>query len=83
MRFELGEVLKDKVTGFQGVALARTEYFTDCTHYGLCSQELKEGKPMGWEWIDETRLVKVKSTKKIVREPRTSTSGIFPSPPQQ
>jgi len=64
MKFELGEVLKDKITGFQGVAMARTEYFTDCIHYGLCSQELKDGKPIDWEWIDETRLVQVKVKQK-------------------
>ena len=80
--FELGEVLKDKVTGFKGVVMGRTEYFTDCTHYGLQSQELKDGKPLGWEWFDETRLERVKGAKKITKEHRKPTSGPFPNAPQ-
>lgn len=81
-KFELGEVLKDNVTGFKGVALARTEYFTDCNHYGLCSQTLKDGKPIEWEWLDETRLIKVKGSKKIIKEVRKPRSGMFPNAPQ-
>jgi len=85
MRFELGEILIDKVTGFKGVAMGRTEYFTDCTHYGLQSQELKDGKPVEWQWFDETRLVKVAGAR-IIKEPRENdvgTSGEFPNAPQQ
>jgi len=86
MKFELGEVLKDKITGFQGVATARTEYFTDCEHYGLASQSLgQDGKPIDWEWFDETRLVKVKGKKRVMKESRTPskpTSGPYPDAPQ-
>lgn len=83
-KFELGEILKDKITGFKGVVMGRTEYFTDCDHYGLCSQELKDGKPIDWEWFDDTRLVKV-GGKKIEKEPREKkrTSGPFPAAPQR
>lgn len=82
MKFGLGEVLKDKVTGFEGVVLGRTEYFTGCDHYGLCSQELKDGKPIGWEWLDEIRLIKVRGAKKITQELRGEkrTSGPEPIP---
>lgn len=82
MKFELGEVLKDKVTGFQGVVMARTEYFTDCIHYGLCSQTLKDGKPIDWEWLDETRLIQVAGAERIVKESRKSTSGSYSNAPQ-
>lgn len=82
MKFEMGEVLKDKVTGFQGVVMARTEYFTDCTHYGLCSQTLKDGKPIDWEWLDETRLIQVAGAERIVKESRKSTSGLYSNAPQ-
>jgi len=78
----LGEILKDKVTGFQGVAMCRTEYFTDCTHYGLCSQTLKDGKPLNWEYFDETRLVRIEGIPKIEKESRGPTSGMFSNPPQ-
>ncbi len=81
-KFELGEVLKDKITGFEGVAMARSEYFTDCIHYGLCSTSLKDGKPMEWEYFDETRLVHVLGKEKMEKEPRNPTSGVYPNPPQ-
>lgn len=82
MKFELGETLRDKITFFQGVALARTEYFTGCDHYGLCSRELKDNVPMDWQWFDETRLVRVESAAKIEREERKPTSGPQPHAPQ-
>ena len=50
--------VKDKVTGFSGVILARCEYATGCSHYGVCPERLtKEGKSPEWEYIDESRLV--------------------------
>ena len=82
MRFELGEVVKDNVTGFEGVVLARTEYFTGCNHYGLSSQTLKDGKPLEWEWLDETRLVKVEGVERVLQESRSKTSGPHPNAPQ-
>lgn len=35
MKFELGELLEDKVTGFKGTVMVRAEYFTGCVCYGL------------------------------------------------
>lgn len=81
-KFELGETLKDKITGFKGVVMARAEYFTGCIHYGLCSQSLHDGKPIDWEWIDESQLVKVRGAKSITGESKASTSGPFQNPSQ-
>jgi len=86
MKFELGEILKDKITGFQGVAMARTEYFTDCTHYGLAAQKVKDdGTVQDWQWFDETRLVKIDGCERIEKEPRCNpqaTSGPEANAPQ-
>lgn len=66
-KFKLGEVLKDAVTGFTGVVMARIDYTTGCNQYGLSPQKVnKEGKRPDWEYIDENRLV---STGKIVKLP--------------
>lgn len=82
-KFDQGEVLKDKVTGFTGVVMGRSDYFTDCHHYGLCSQELKDGKPIEWEWFDDTRLVRVEGKRKVEKELRSkdTPSGPFPNAP--
>ena len=71
--FELGEILKDRVSG----------YFTGCVHYGLCSQSLKDNRPIDWEWFDETRLDKVKGKKRVEIGPRSkvTTSGVEPCAP--
>jgi len=56
-KFELGEVLKDTITGLRGVVMGRTQYITGCTHYGLLTRKLnKDGKVPDWEWMDEMRL---------------------------
>lgn len=56
-KHELLEAAKDKVTGFKGVILGRTQYATGCNTYGLCPQKLtKEGKRPEWEWFDEERV---------------------------
>jgi len=57
-KFQLGDVLKDVVTGYEGVVLAITHYYTGCVHYCLQSRKLdKDGKERTWESYDESRLV--------------------------
>ena len=46
-KFKKGEVLKDKITGFSGVVMARCDYITGCIHYGLLSRDLDKGKVGG------------------------------------
>lgn len=82
MKFKLGESLKDKVTGFEGVVMGITLYYTDCTHYGLCSRTLKDGQPTRWEWFDETRLEIVEGSERLVLNEREKpTSGPHPNAP--
>lgn len=81
-KFELGEVLIDVITGFVGVAMGRTQYFTDCNHYGLASQKLdKDGKPVEWQWFDETRL-ELKGRPRVELHPAKPTSGPHPNAPE-
>jgi len=74
-KFELGDTLKDVVTGYKGIAMVRAEYFTGCVHYGLCPKNLKDGKIDEWEWIDQTRLVLVKNVKRVVLSETVNPSG--------
>ena len=68
-KFKMNQVVKDKVTGYQGVILARIEYATGCQHYGVCQQVVsKEGKIPEWEYIDESRLVLVGKIKELVQD---------------
>ena len=80
-KYENGDILKDKVTGYQGVVMVRAEYSTGCLHYGLQGNELKDGMPPNWEWLDSTRLELVKSAQVIFDIDTSKPSGSFPSGP--
>lgn len=79
--FDLGEIVKDKITGFEGVVMGRTQYFTDCNHYGLLSPKLSSDlKPTDWQWFDERRLERTKKKPIILKG--QPTSGPFPNAPE-
>lgn len=56
MEFNLGEELRDVVTGFKGVAVARIAYINGCVQYALqgASKDGSEIKPA--EYFDFQRL---------------------------
>ncbi len=52
----LGDKVRDKLTGFEGIVIARTEYINGCIHACVKAQTLKDGKPLDGEWIDWSQL---------------------------
>jgi len=57
-KYELGVEVKDKITGFTGIAMSRCEYLTGCVQYGVCPQQLtKDGDLPTWHYLDEDRLI--------------------------
>lgn len=55
---KLGEFYKDRITGFEGIATARTEYLNGCVSVLLQPESLdKEGKIAEHEWFDIQRLI--------------------------
>lgn len=81
MKYQLGEELKDIVTGFVGFAVGYTVYLTGCNHYGLASRKLgTNGKPGDWEWFDESRLIPTGKKLKGYKAP--NTSGPEPNAPE-
>lgn len=60
-KFALGQEVKDRITGFSGVVVGRTEYITGCNRYSIQSRKLsKEGKPSDWVSFDEDQLIDLK-----------------------
>ena len=53
---ELGQKVKDNITGFEGLVVARIEYLNGCIQFQVQPSKLKDGKPLEAEWIDEQRL---------------------------
>lgn len=70
-KFSLGSVLEDKITSFEGVVVARTQWVTNNT-YCLKPQELKDGMPQNSRWFDEPML---RLMKEDVFEPVQKTGG--------
>ena len=80
-KFQLGSVLKDKITGFEGVAVARDEWLTGCVRYGLQATKLKDGKPLNVQWLDEINLVVVEAAEKSLAPPYRA-GGPHPATPR-
>lgn len=71
---KLGDRVKDNITGFEGIAVARTEFLYGCVRVCVQPGKLKDGKTIDAEWFDEQRL-DVKSAAK--------TGGPGPVPPDR
>jgi len=55
---ELGQKVKDNITGFAGIATAKCEYLNGCISIQVKPIKLtKEGKMIEAEWIDEQQLI--------------------------
>jgi hypothetical protein len=68
-KVELGDRVKDSISGCQGIAIARTTYLTGCDRIGVQGEALKDGAPIDWQWFDVNQLKVVKKgAKKIVGE---------------
>lgn len=57
MPYKLGEELKDVVSGYKGIAVARVEYINGCVQYALQST-VKDGEVKPAEYFDFQRLEK-------------------------
>lgn len=59
-QFDFNQKVKDKVTGFEGIVLGRTEYATGCVQFGVCPTKVKDdGSLPDWNWLDGSRLIAV------------------------
>lgn len=55
-KHKLGERAKDKITGFEGILIARCEFLTGCNRYCIQPTELKDGKPIDSIYFDEDQI---------------------------
>ena len=68
---KLGDTVKDKITGFEGIVDAVIEYRNGCRRMAIKSKELVDGKPVDTQWFDEPDLESVKKEpiKKVGKQP--------------
>ena len=55
-RLEIGAIVRDKITGFVGMATAKTSYITGCDRYYLTPTVDKDGKCPDGKYFDEGTL---------------------------
>lgn len=60
-KFNMKDILKCSIAGYEGEVFAITKYATGCIHYALACKKLKpDGTIHELQWFDESNLEKVK-----------------------
>lgn len=62
-KFNLGDEVKDIVTGLQGIVTGRIQWFTGCLGYQITPQTLKDGANPKTDVINENQLELVTAQK--------------------
>jgi len=75
--FKKGDLLKDKITEFQGIVTGRADYLTGCNTYLLVPKVGEKGEFREGYWFDEQRLEKIKKTAKKI-ENKKNGADIMP-----
>ena len=75
MAIQLGSKVRDTITGFTGIAIARTEWMYGCARITIKPQELKDGATIEAESFDEQQVVLVQEDVPTVSPQSSATSG--------
>lgn len=54
--FVFGNILRDKVTGFEGMYVGKCEYMTGCTQLRLQPKVKPDGSYVEGLWLDEGKI---------------------------
>ena len=56
MKVNLGDRVKDKITGFKGIVVGITYWLNGCVRAGVQMEKMKKGESIQTEWIDDVQL---------------------------
>ncbi len=56
----LGDLVQDRITGFKGIVIARTEWLFGCVRITVQPQKLDKGKRLDSDSFDEANLKVIK-----------------------
>jgi hypothetical protein len=76
---KLGDVVKDRISGFKGVATCRLEYLNGCVRWQVSPQELHDGKPVDSHYFDDEQLETIPTSAPLTLAMR-ATGGDRPNP---
>jgi hypothetical protein len=75
-RIELGDKVKDSMSGIEGIAFARTAYLTGCDHIGIKQSGVnKDGKSHDLHWVDEPLTLLIEKRAFAVPNPIVDKTG--------
>ena len=60
MKVKLGQIVRDRLTGYEGTVIAITNWLYGCTRITVQAEELKDGKPVDSHTFDEPAAILVK-----------------------
>lgn len=64
MEIQLGSKVKDRITGFTGIAYKRCTFLYDTPTIAVIAQELASSKPVEEQWFCEPRLEVIETSEK-------------------
>lgn len=79
MEVKLGQKVRDKVSGFKGIAIGRSIFLNGCARVGVQPKTDKDGKHVDAVWFDEPQLEVL--DKKPIMKPMQETGGPLSSTP--
>lgn len=79
-KINLGDEVRDPITGFKGICVCRTEWISGCARVGVQAPMGKDGKVPDAMHFDEPMLEVVKAAK--VKSATTDRGGPRPDPAQ-
>lgn len=60
-KFQLGDKVRDTVTGFEGIVTCKNEWLNGCLQYCVKGKVKKDKSIPEGEWIDEGQLTLIKA----------------------
>jgi len=80
-KMKLGDIVKDKISGFKGVFSSRTEYLNGCVHIGITPQKLaKDGTLARAEFFDEQQVEFVSKGSLAIEQKDTGGPSVYGRP---
>jgi hypothetical protein len=61
MTIKLGDRVKDKMTGFEGIVVCLSQWITDCERVSVQPVKLRDGKRQDYETFDAPQLEVLKA----------------------
>lgn len=81
-RIGLGDLVRDRITGFEGIVIGRTEWLRGCDRVTVQGRELHDGKPTEPVSFDvpDVELVQKSVVERDEAPPERKTGGPRPTP---